>query len=70
MSILTRKDLDGRGCEAPDCDHTHDDGPLAINQRCHPAAPTETWYRAGVVSVTCGTCGATVADIAVAEGPK
>lgn len=27
------------GCQEPDCTHAHDNEPLTIHSRCHPAVP-------------------------------
>ena len=44
MRTLYRDDLAPGRCQAPGCDHTHDDE-LVMNARCHPRAGVEVLYR-------------------------
>jgi len=65
---LTRRELDQAQCSVPGCDHTsHDDG-LFLSAVCHPGTAVRAHYRAGVIAIACATCGAFIANIAVADG--
>lgn len=66
---LTRADLDHLGCDGPACTHDHSQG-LAIHGGCHPSAPVECWYRAGVLAFHCKRCAKLVVEIAVAGGDQ
>jgi hypothetical protein len=67
MRTLYRDDLAPGRCQAPGCDHTHDDE-LVMNARCHPRAGVEVTYHkaTGILEMRCIRCGKEVATLQVA----
>ena len=67
MRTLYRDDLAPGRCQAPGCDHTHDDE-LVMNARCHPRAGVEVIYHkeTGIAEMRCKRCRKDVAALQVA----
>ena len=67
-NALTRADIERGTCKRRGCDHsTH--GPSVIRSQCHPRAPFEIAYYAGVLTVRCARCTQLVNRILVAAEP-
>ena len=52
---MCRKEMDETHCQNPECD-CGGDGPMFINQRCHPNAALEAFWYEGVVYIRCAKC--------------
>jgi hypothetical protein len=62
---LTRSQLDGKTCEIPGCEH-RDHAGLILSPACHPAAPLDVHYLAGILTMRCSRCAVLVTQIKVA----
>lgn len=62
--------LDQLQCNKPGCTHEHDNGPMFIEQRCHPGGPIEVFLEDGWMNVRCHVCSTPMMRVKVPPRPK
>ncbi len=69
MNIKDLFDSAKGGCQMPGCDHAHDNEPLILTSRCHPASGTTFSINVAqkTMQVVCATCSQPIVVINCAD---